>query len=316
MHMRSLKELREVEVVAACDVRVNQLTKALRKWKIPQGFTRYEDMLKSLKAEAVLILTPPDQHFPLALKALNHGLHVICEKPLSQSLDEAKRLIDRALKTGLHLLPVYNYAFTPSLLRLTDWIKRGELGDVRGVKAFLGVNLSVFKPKTPYLLNSDEDIIWDLLPHVVSVLRMLPVRVEGVLGVKTRRKRYRVVDEVEVGLKLKEGLAQIKLSWISLIPSFSLSLNCDHGGVEVEVFRKPYELILKRGGVKRKVKLPGKPSFLLFRMIRLWHPSFGNMYKHFAQVVDEGEKPFISPESILEDLKVVYEAARLVHGAG
>ena len=80
------------------------------------------------RADAVVIATPPATHHGLVSRALAHGLHVLCEKPLSEDLGEVADLIARADAAGRHLLVGMNIRYLPSSQRIRRTVRTGELG--------------------------------------------------------------------------------------------------------------------------------------------------------------------------------------------
>ena len=79
-------------------------------------------------ADAVVIATPPGSHHALVSQALVRGLDVLCEKPLSEDLDEVVDLIARAEAAGRHLLVGMNFRYLPSSQRIRHYVQSGELG--------------------------------------------------------------------------------------------------------------------------------------------------------------------------------------------
>ncbi|MGQ0610578.1 MAG: Gfo/Idh/MocA family protein [Paracoccaceae bacterium] len=81
--------------------------------------------------EAVAIVTPNHMHAPAALEFLRRGIHVICDKPLTASLPEAKKLAKAAEKSGVVFALTHNYTGYPMVRQAREMIAAGELGDIR-----------------------------------------------------------------------------------------------------------------------------------------------------------------------------------------
>ena len=84
--------------------------------------------LAQVEADAAVIATPPTTHHALVSRALSHGLHVLCEKPLSDDLDEVADLIARAEEARRHLLVGMNFRHLPSSQRIRRYVRSGHLG--------------------------------------------------------------------------------------------------------------------------------------------------------------------------------------------
>jgi len=85
--------------------------------------------------EAVAIVTPNNVHFPAARAFLEAGIHVICDKPLTSTLADAKKLAALVDKTGKVFVLTHNYTGYPMIRQAREMVAKGELGDIRVVQA-------------------------------------------------------------------------------------------------------------------------------------------------------------------------------------
>lgn len=85
--------------------------------------------------EAVSIVTPNNMHYPVAREFLKRGIHVICDKPLTSTLGDAKKLAALVEKTGAIFVLTHNYTGYPMVRQARQMIATGELGDIRVVQA-------------------------------------------------------------------------------------------------------------------------------------------------------------------------------------
>jgi len=85
-------------------------------------------------AEVVAIMTPNDSHFSFAMLALGHGMDVICDKPMTNTLDEAKVLFQRVQETGLVFCLTHNYTGYPMVRQARAMVQDGQLGEIRLVQ--------------------------------------------------------------------------------------------------------------------------------------------------------------------------------------
>ena len=100
----------------------------------------YEEMAKreaQLKdgIEAVAIVTPNNMHFPVAKAFLQRGIHVICDKPLTATLREAKKLAELAQKSGKVFALTHNYTGYPMIRQAREMVASGALGELRLIHA-------------------------------------------------------------------------------------------------------------------------------------------------------------------------------------
>ncbi|HEY4185093.1 MAG TPA: Gfo/Idh/MocA family oxidoreductase, partial [Polyangia bacterium] len=122
----------DVEIVAISDISAERRAEAQAAWP---GARIYADFQALLDAEAgrldfVDIATPPSDHAAIAVEALSRGLHVLCEKPLAASIEEARTMLRQAVKSERVLYPCHNYKHAPVIKTVRGLIKSGRIGKV------------------------------------------------------------------------------------------------------------------------------------------------------------------------------------------
>jgi predicted dehydrogenase len=85
--------------------------------------------------EAVAVVTPNHMHYPVAKAFLQRGIHVICDKPLTATLKDAKKLAELAQKSGAVFALTHNYTGYPMIRQAREMVAAGELGDLRLIHA-------------------------------------------------------------------------------------------------------------------------------------------------------------------------------------
>jgi predicted dehydrogenase len=133
----------QIELVSGCFSRdaANTVETGAKLYLDPKRCYRsYQEMAETeakLPAEKridfVSIVTPNNLHFPIAKKFLETGFHVICDKPLTSSLDEARQLANLVKKTGLVLALTHNYTGAPLVRHARELFRTGQMGRVRKV---------------------------------------------------------------------------------------------------------------------------------------------------------------------------------------
>jgi predicted dehydrogenase len=103
-------------------------------------YTTYEELItkeKQLPADKridfITIVTPNFAHFAPAMAALDNGFHVVIEKPMTFTLDEAKQLQQKVEQTGLMLCLTHTYSGYPMVKQARDMVRRGVLGKIRKI---------------------------------------------------------------------------------------------------------------------------------------------------------------------------------------
>lgn len=123
--------------------------------------TDVEDALTDASIDAVAIATPARTHHPLVMRALRAGKHVVVEKPLADSSDRAREMVDEAQRRGLVLMTDHTYCYTPAVQKIRELVGDGSLGDILFIDS-TRINLGLVQP--------DVDVFWDLAPHDLSII--------------------------------------------------------------------------------------------------------------------------------------------------
>jgi predicted dehydrogenase len=105
---------------------------------LPRAFGSYSAMCESADVDAVYIGTPHSTHFAYAREALLAGKHVLCEKPLTMTADEARELGRIAAENGAFLMEAMWTKFSPAVQRAVEIVQSGAIGEVRFLQAGLG----------------------------------------------------------------------------------------------------------------------------------------------------------------------------------
>jgi predicted dehydrogenase len=155
----------------------------------------------------VVIATPVRTHYRLAREALLHGKHVLVEKPLTASVEEAEELVALAYEQKRILMAGHTFEYNPAVNELRKLIQSGDLGKIYSIEAER-LNLGLFR--------SDINVIWDLAPHDISILLYLlgekpqDIRVQAHAHVQSR-----IHDIAHLDLGFANGvIAHIHVSWL------------------------------------------------------------------------------------------------------
>lgn len=136
-HLPALQQVEEVEMVAFCDIIKERAEKASTEYGVAHAgvYEDYQEMLKEEELDVVHVLTPNNKHAEITVAALEAGNHVMCEKPMAKTTEEAKTMIDAAKKTGKKLTIGYQNRFRTDSQYLHEVCQEGELGDIYSAKA-------------------------------------------------------------------------------------------------------------------------------------------------------------------------------------
>jgi 2-alkyl-3-oxoalkanoate reductase len=165
VHLRHLRALPDVRVVGVCDVDGARARGFAADAGIEHGFADPTELFR-FGVDAVHVLTPPTTHADTAITALEHGVHVLVEKPMATTGAEARRMQAAAEAAGRILCVDHNRLFDPVILVARRMVEAGELGNLLSVEAYQGVNVQEGGPAAAPLA------MWlNLAPHPLYLLR-------------------------------------------------------------------------------------------------------------------------------------------------
>lgn len=153
-----------VQVVSVSDLEREKLALVRRRHADVEVTTEFRDLLRDARVDALAIATPVHTHYELALAALKAGKHVLVEKPLAQTSEQSRHLIEEAARRNLVLMVDHTFLYTPAVQKIRELIANGVLGEIyyyNGTRASLG------------LFQSDVNVIWDLAVHDISIIQYI-----------------------------------------------------------------------------------------------------------------------------------------------
>jgi predicted dehydrogenase len=130
VHLEAVRRLESVEVTAIAGRNAEAARRLGAGFFIPTIATDYRDVLRDPTIDAVHICTPNAQHFPMAKDALQAGKHVICEKPLATSVEEAEELVSLAVRRGVRNCVCHNLRCYPMVQQMRRLCEAGDLGEI------------------------------------------------------------------------------------------------------------------------------------------------------------------------------------------
>ncbi len=204
---RNFDRLPEAELTWLCDASEEARARWGEQFPDAKVTGELDDLLADDGLDAVAVATHVPSHAELAQRVLRAGKHCFVEKPLAQSVAEAEAVVEAARAAGRVLMVGHLLEYHPGVERLRELIDEGELGDVRYVYSN---RLNLGK------LRSDENALWSLGAHDVSVL----LRLAGEEPYECRAVGESYVNEgvedVVFGyLRFPSGLAaHMHLSWL------------------------------------------------------------------------------------------------------
>jgi predicted dehydrogenase len=175
-HIPVLKSIEYVEVVSGAEKNPERAERVKQLYKLRTVYTDYEEMYAAEKLDAVYVCLPHHLHADATKKALERGIHVLCEKPMGMSPEEAADVTALAERRGLVLMPGYKMRYAKNYAKAKEMIDAGLIGQILQVQGTLlapGPYIA-WDPKSDWYLDGESHgAIYDLGCHLVDILLYL-----------------------------------------------------------------------------------------------------------------------------------------------
>ena len=272
--------------------------------------------------EAVAVVTPNNLHCPVAVEFLRRGIHVICDKPLTSSLADARKLARQAERSSALFILTHNYTGYPMIRQARDLVENGLLGKIRVVHAeypqdWLSEPLETTGQKqavwrTDPARSGSGGSVGDIGTHAYNLLRFVTgLELECLSADLTAFVKNRTLDDNAHVLLRFAGGAKGML-WCSQVApgnenALRLRVYGEHGGLEWEQESpnrlwhapqgEPKRLITRMGpgaadAANRVSRIPpGHPEGYL--------EGFANIYREAADAIEAAREKREAPESVM-----------------
>jgi xylose dehydrogenase (NAD/NADP) len=172
MLIPAIRKSRRGDLVAVASRDASRARQYSAEWDIPLAFGDYQEMLDSGEIDVVYIGLPNHLHAEWSIRALQAGVHVLCEKPFTLSVEDVDRMAAASRESGCVLAEAFMYRHNPQTKLLGEWVKSGRLGEVWLVR-------SIFN----FILDDPDNIrmvpewgggsLWDIGVYPLSLAQYL-----------------------------------------------------------------------------------------------------------------------------------------------
>lgn len=169
----AMKNSKHCIVHAIASRNLDSARKAAQQADIPQAYGSYEELLKDDEIEAVYIPLPNHLHVPWSVKALQAGKHVLVEKPIGLSSQEAEKLLEESRKyPGLKIMEAFMYRHHPQWIKVKEMVDRKEIGELKTIQS----SFSFYLDDPDHIVNKKEcggGSLMDIGCYPISLSRFL-----------------------------------------------------------------------------------------------------------------------------------------------
>ncbi len=162
--LRNLADNPKINVVSACDLNAARWGTLEHRYPSVSFSTDTHALLKNPGIDLIVISTPVQSHYELAKAAIENGKHVLITKPLAKTEIECRRLLDLSLKHQKIVMVDHTFVYHPAVRYLKNLVNQNGLGELLYFHSSR-MNLGLYQP--------DVSVIYDLMPHDLSILNEL-----------------------------------------------------------------------------------------------------------------------------------------------
>jgi predicted dehydrogenase len=236
MHAVSIEQSGLAEVVAICDVKEDRVNKWASQYNCA-AYTDYKEMIDKADIDVVHICTPHYLHAPMVIYAANAGKHIMTEKPMSISIEEAEQMIAACDKNNVTFGVIFQNRYNPGSLLIKSALDKFELGHILGGKCSV-----TWKRTDEYYSKSDWKGTWEMegggvlidqAIHTMDLLRWFVGQdieyVEAQIGNRAH-EIIQVEDSAEGVIKYKNGVFTgfYAINYYSYDAPVEIELHCEH----------------------------------------------------------------------------------------
>ena len=285
-HVRVYHKIEEANLVAVSDVSERALKKIEKKYGA-KGYTEYSELLENPEIEVVSVCVPTTFHHNVVMEAIKNGKHVLVEKPIAFTLEEAEEMIAAAKEAGVLLATGHVERFNPAVQKAKELVDDGVIGDI--VSAFA----KRVGPLPPRI--KDVGVAIDLAIHDLDIMNYLfdeeVTQVYGSMNNILGDCEFEDHAEIMVNFD-NESTGIIEVNWLTPYKRRELELTGTAGIISVDY-------------IQQSIEVYGK--FAQDIQIKHEEPLKGELISFLNSVVN-GTEPEITGEDGLKALKMVIAA--------
>lgn len=295
------------EVAVVSDLDAGRLVRVSALYPTVRVTTDFRDLVNDPSVDAVIVATPVRTHFDIAMAALKAGKHVLVEKPIASTADQAQQLIDEAERRGLVLMVDHTFVYTGAVRKMHDLVRQPDFGQLHYYDS-TRVNLGLFQ--------HDVNVLWDLAVHDLSIMSyVLGARPLAVSATGQARAPGQPEYAAFLTVYFDDMIAHINVNWLSPVKVRRTLV----GGSGKMIVYDDLEAFEKIKFYDKGLTVTENPEdihkvLISYRTGDMWSPKLDETEalaleaRHFAECIEHRQKPTTSGEQGLELVRIL-EAA-------
>lgn len=316
-HLLAYSDAPDAELCCICDQNPELLARRKAEFRVPDVTTDYHELLAHPELAAVSVVTPDFLHREIAVAACEAGKHVLLEKPMATTVEDARAICDAAKANGVTLMVDFHNRWNPALVGLKQAISEGQMG--RPQMMSLRLNDTIYVPTGMLAWGGASTVVWFLGSHSVDMVRWLfEDEVERVYSVARSRvlagRGINTPDFFHTICELKGGgVAHIENTWIlsDAMPTvfdFKVEFVGSEGTAFVDCSSHRMLQLYSSHELLPVSSSPGAMYGDVIGRMNIQGRARGfavDSILHFADCVVKGKRPLVSPEDGVNNTAVL-----------
>ena len=311
-HIKAISKSKKANLHSLVDISNNSKSLS-KKYKIPL-YSNINKLLNSKNLDAVIVATPNQLHEKHTISFLKNKIPVLLEKPISDNINSAKKIISSANKNRTPLLIGYHRRHNPIVSKVKELIDKGKLGNIVSAnvlcwlykhKAYYNEKWRISKGGGPLGINLVHDI--DMICYLLGSIKYVQAFTSNSV------RKFKVEDTATINLVLKSGvLCTLNIS-DTIVAPWSYELTAGENPAYPKTNQSAYFI----GGTKGSLQFPNLNSWHYKSERSWWKNIFDKKYNiksdsntlinqidHFCDVVSKKTKPKVNGNDGLNSLKI------------
>jgi predicted dehydrogenase len=308
--VRNFFEAPGAQVTVVSDLRSERLSMVQGRYPTVRVTQKASELIEDPDVDAVIVSTPVSSHYELALHALQAGKHVLVEKPLTTTTDQAQALIEEAERKKRILMVDHTFVYTGAVRKIHDLIASGELGDVYYYDS-VRVNLGLFQ--------HDVSVLWDLAVHDLSIMDyILPVKPIAVSATGSAHVKGAPEDVAYLSLHFDNNIiAHVHANWLAPVKIRRTLIGGSRKMIVYDDLEPSEKIKIYDKGITLKDNTEDMYKLLVgYRTGDMLAPQIDGAEAlrteaiHFLKCIEEGKHPLTDGQAGLQVVRIL-EAATL-----
>lgn len=313
--VRNFMSLGASDVAVVSDLDPKRLARVSALYPTVRVTTDAYDLLKDPSLDAVVLATPVSTHFDLAMAALKAGKHVLVEKPIASTAEQARQLIDEAERRGLVLMVDHTFVYTGAVRKMHDLVRQPDFGQLHYYDS-TRVNLGLFQ--------HDVNVLWDLAVHDLSIMSyVLEAKPRAVSATGHSHAPGQLEYAAFLTVYFDTIIAHVNVNWLSPV---KVRRTLVGGGGKMIVY-DDLEAIEKIKLYDKGVTITENPEdihkmLVSYRTGDMWSPKVDETEaltleaQHFVDCIERSQKPITGGMQGLELVRILEAADKSLRQRG